>query len=221
MIDKNFSLLEEVLQSLPHKFQKGKNVKIIFEAYLKQYNNILNSYAQANAVYNINKAQGDQLDRIGKNFLVQRNNKSDDDFRQNIKMTWAILKASGNVESLNKVFLDYLNLDKDIIVIKEKDNANIILELNRNTFETKIINAINAIMKFGKPVGVGFSIDSFSSFTILDTYSKDTDQLNIFIDRYYNQFMSDDIIMDNNLFMYDTYYMNTGVDKYSEIEIEN
>lgn len=210
--------LEEVLESLPHKFQNGKNVKIIFNSYLKQYNNILNSYIQSNLMYNIDNAKGDQLDRIGRNFLVKRGNQKDDEYRNSIKLTWAVLKSSGNVYNLNKVFLEYLGLDKDVISIKELDNAKIILELNRNNSAQNIISSINAIMKFSKPVGVGFAVEPFTNIAIIDTYSEIA--LDSLIDRWKNIFMDDSKVMKNELHMWNTYYMNISVDKYSEIEIE-
>lgn len=210
--------LEEVLESLPHKFQKGKNVRIIFEAYLKQYNKILNSYVQSNLMFNIDKAVGDQLDRIGKNFLVSRCNDNDDDYRENIKLAWAVLKASGNVYNLNNIFLEYLGLDKDVISIYEKGNANIVLELSRDSSAPNIISAINSIIAFGKPVGVGFSIEPFTNVIILDTYQQSI--FDMLIDRWNNRFMNDNLVMQNELHMYDTYYMNVSVDKYDDIEIE-
>lgn len=210
--------LEEVLESLPHKFQKGKNVRIIFEAYLKQYNKILNSYVQSNLMFNIDKAVGDQLDRIGKNFLVSRGNDNDDDYRENIKLAWAVLKASGNVYNLNNIFLEYLGLDKDVISIYEKGNANIVLELSRDSSAPNIILAINSIIAFGKPVGVGFSIEPFTNVIILDTYQQSI--FDMLIDRWNNRFMNDNLVMQNELHMYDTYYMNVSVDKYDDVEIE-
>lgn len=218
MVKDGYVSLEEVLESLPHKFQKGKNVKIIFEAYLKQYNKILNSYVQSNLMFNIDKAVGDQLDRIGKNFLVRRGNDNDDDYRQNIKLAWVVLKASGNIYNLNKIFLEYLGLDKDVVSIYEKGNANIVLELNRNNSAPNIVSAINSIIAFGKPVGVGFAVEPFTSITILDTYEQY--MLDMLIDRWKNRFMNDDLVMRNELHMYDTYYMNISVDKYSDVEIE-
>lgn len=210
--------LEEVLESLPHKFQKGKNVRIIFEAYLKQYNKILNSYVQSNLMFNIDKAVGDQLDRIGKNFLVSRGNDNDDDYRENIKLAWAVLKASGNVYNLNNIFLEYLGLDKDVISIYEKGNANIVLELSRDSSAPNIISAISSIIAFGKPVGVGFSIEPFTNVIILDTYQQSI--FDMLIDRWNNRFMNDNLVMQNELHMYDTYYMNVSVDKYDDVEIE-
>lgn len=210
--------LEEVLESLPHKFQNGKNVKIIFEAYLKQYNKIFTSYVQSNMMYNINNAVGDQLDRIGRNFLVSRGSQTDEEYRNSIKLTWAVLKSSGNVYNLSKIFLEYLGLDKDVINIKELDNAKIILELNRNNSAPSIVSSINEIMKFAKPVGVGFSVEPFTNIAIIDTYSEM--QLETLIDRWKNQFMDDNEFMKNELHLWDTYYMNISVDKYSEVEIE-
>lgn len=210
--------LEEVLESLPHKFQNGKNVKIIFEAYLKQYNKIFTSYIQSNMMYNINNAVGDQLDRIGRNFLVSRGSQTDEEYRNSIKLTWAVLKSSGNVYNLSKIFLEYLGLDKDVINIKELDNAKIILELNRNNSASSIVSSINEIMKFVKPVGVGFSVEPFTNIAIIDTYSEM--QLETLIDRWKNQFMDDNEFMKNELHLWDTYYMNISVDKYSEVEIE-
>lgn len=218
MVKDGYVTLEEVLESLPHKFQKGKNVRIIFEAYLKQYNKILNSYVQSNLMFNIDKAVGDQLDRIGKNFLVSRGNDNDDDYRENIKLAWAVLKASGNVYNLNTIFLEYLGLDKDVISIYEKGNANIVLELSRDSSAPNIISAINSIIAFGKPVGVGFSIEPFTNVIILDTYQQSI--FDMLIDRWNNRFMNDNLVMQNELHMYDTYYMNVSVDKYDDVEIE-
>lgn len=218
MVKNEYVTLEEVLESLPHKFQKGKNVRIIFEAYLKQYNKILNSYVQSNLMFNIDKAVGDQLDRIGKNFLVSRGNDNDDDYRENIKLAWAVLKASGNVYNLNTIFLEYLGLDKDVISIYEKGNANIVLELSSDSSAPNIISAINSIIAFGKPVGVGFSIEPFTNVIILDTYQQSI--FDMLIDRWNNRFMNDNLVMQNELHMYDTYYMNVSVDKYDDVEIE-
>lgn len=218
MVKNEYVTLEEVLESLPHKFQKGKNVRIIFEAYLKQYNKILNSYVQSNLMFNIDKAVGDQLDRIGKNFLVSRGNDNDDDYRENIKLAWAVLKASGNVYNLNTIFLEYLGLDKDVISIYEKGNANIVLEFSRDSSDQNIISAINSIIAFGKPVGVGFSIEPFTNVIILDTYQQSI--FDMLIDRWNNRFMNDNLVMQNELHMYDTYYMNVSVDKYDDVEIE-
>lgn len=218
MVKNEYVTLEEVLESLPHKFQKGKNVRIIFEAYLKQYNKILNSYVQSNLMFNIDKAVGDQLDRIGKNFLVSRGNDNDDDYRENIKLAWAVLKASGSVYNLNTIFLEYLGLDKDVISIYEKGNANIVLELSRDSSAPNIISAINSIIAFGKPVGVGFSIEPFTNVIILDTYQQSI--FDMLIDRWNNRFMNDNLVMQNELHMYDTYYMNVSVDKYDDVEIE-
>lgn len=210
--------LEDVIETLPHKFQKGKNVKIIFEAYLKQYNKILKSYIDSNLMFNIDKATGDQLDKIGKNFFVLRKNKDDDDYRRRIKIAWAVFKSSGNVYDLNNIFLEYLGLDKNIVSISEVGNANIALEINRENSAPDIISAINAIIKFGKPAGVGLSIEPFTKIIILDTYQQNT--FDMLIDRWKTKYMNDDCVMQDELYMWDKYYMNISIDKYSEIEIE-
>ena len=69
--------IKEILDSLPHKFKNGKNVRIIFEAYLKQYNKIMETYVKAMNGFGLAGATGDQLDKIGNNFSIHRNAMSD------------------------------------------------------------------------------------------------------------------------------------------------
>lgn len=211
--------IEEVLESLPHKFRNGKNVKIILDAYVKQYNKMLDSYAKSVLFYNLDMATGDQLDRIGSNFMVRRDNKNDDDYRESIKVAYAVYKISGNIFNFTKVFQEYLGIDISVLRVYEAGNANVILELNRShSFGQDIVNIVNNIIAFGKPVGVGFSIEQFSQISIYDRYSS---MIESEIDRFNKRFMVDSKFMDDALFMYDTYYMNIGVDRYIGAKIEN
>ncbi|MGL5753039.1 MAG: hypothetical protein ACRCXT_21030 [Paraclostridium sp.] len=211
--------IEEVLETLPHKFRSGKNVKIILDAYLKQYNKMLDIYADSVVLYNIDKATGDQLDRIGSNFMVRRDNADDDIYRDNIKLSYAIYKTSGNIFNLTKVFQEYLGVGISVLRVYEAGNANVILELNRShSFGQDIVNIVNDIIAFGKPVGVGFSIEQFSQISIYDRYSS---MIESEIDKFNKKFMVGSKFMDDALFMYNTYYMNISVDRYIGAKIEN
>ncbi|MGL5714607.1 MAG: hypothetical protein ACRCX2_16420, partial [Paraclostridium sp.] len=102
----------------------------------------------------------------------------------------------------------------------EAGGAKIVLELDRNNaLGGNLVNAINDIIQFSKPVGVGFSIEPFSSASILDKYS--VMAIESEIDRYNNIFMLSNKIMDEPYHMYDTYYMNISVDRYIGAKIEN
>ncbi|MGL5191863.1 MAG: hypothetical protein ACRC7S_19650 [Cetobacterium sp.] len=211
--------IEEVLETLPHKFRSGKNVKIILDAYLKQYNKMLETYSDSVVLYNIDKATGDQLDRIGSNFLVRRDNANDDDYREKIKFAFIVYKTSGNIYNFSKIFKEYLGIDATILHIYESGNANVILELNReNSLGTNIIQIINDIIQFGKPVGVGFSIEPYSSTILLDKYTQM--QIESEMDKFNKRYMLSDKIMDNAYHMYSTYYMNIAVDRYLPSTLE-
>ncbi|MGL5715000.1 MAG: hypothetical protein ACRCX2_18435 [Paraclostridium sp.] len=211
--------IEEILETLPHKFRTGKNVKIILDAYIKQYNKVLESYAKSVLFYNIDMAVGDQLDRIGSNFMVRRDNKDDDKYRESIKLAYAVYKVSGNILNFTSVFKDYLGIDISVLRVYEAGNANVILELNRShQFGQDIVNIVNDIIKFGKPVGVGFSIEQFSEISIYDRYSH---MIELEIDRYNKRYMLSGKFMDDALFMYDIYYMNISIDRYIGAKIEN
>ncbi|MGL5752643.1 MAG: hypothetical protein ACRCXT_19050, partial [Paraclostridium sp.] len=167
-----FIKVEDIIEVLPHKFRNGKNVKIIIDAYYKQYYKMINTLVVSVLCYNLDRAKGEQLDKIGSNFLVRRDNLSDDDYRNKIKLTFAIYKASGSIYNISKIFIDYLGVDLSVLKIYEAGGAKIVLELDRNNaLGGNLVNAINDIIQFSKPVGVGFSIEPFSSASILDKYS--------------------------------------------------
>lgn len=211
--------IEDVLDSLPHKFRTGKNVKIILDAYVKQYNKMLDSYAKSVLFYNLDMATGDQLDRIGSNFMVRRDDSNDDEYREKIKLAFIVYKTSGNIYNFSKIFKEYLGIDATILNIYESGNAKVILELNReNKLSGNIVNIINDIISFGKPVGVGFSIEPYSSAILLDKYTQM--QIESEIDRFNKRYMLSDKIMDNAYHMYSTYYMNISVDRYLPSTLE-
>lgn len=168
--------IEDIMNTMPHKFKNAKNAKIILEAYLRQYNAMVQTLIDVVLNFNIDRATGQQLDKIGANYLTERKpNESEEDYRNRIKLAYIVLQISGNIHNLSNVFKNYLNIDKDLIKIYEAGNANIVLELNKEKeFERGILNIINEIIKFGKPLGVGFSIEPYSLVIILDTYKQYT-----------------------------------------------
>lgn len=218
-LDNPYVTIEEILETLPHKFRTGKNVKIILDAYIKQYNKMLESYAKSILFYNIDMAVGNQLDRIGSNFMVRRDNTDDDNYRDRIKLAYIVYKTSGNIYNFSKIFKEYLAIDTDILNIYEAGNARVVLELNReNKLSGNIVNIINDIIQFGKPVGVGFSIEPYSSTILLDNYLQF--QIESEIDRFKRVYMMSDKEMDNAYHMNTTYYMNISVDRYLPSTIE-
>lgn len=174
----NFKILtiKDIMATMPHKFKNAKNATIIMEAYLKQYNQMVKTLMDILINFDINKATGDMLDKIGTNVMtLRKSNENDDDYRNRIKLAYITLKVSGNIKNFSTVFNDYLNIDKDVLQIKELGNANVSLEFNRESgFDSKMVLMINEIIRFSKPVGVGFSIDPYSSVVILDTYKDST-----------------------------------------------
>ncbi|MGL5714292.1 MAG: hypothetical protein ACRCX2_14825 [Paraclostridium sp.] len=207
--------IEEVLEALPHKFRSGKNVKIILDAYLKQYNKMLETYADSVVLYNIDKATGDQLDRIGSNFMVRRDNKDDDGYRYDIKLTYAILKTSGSIKNISDVFSDYLGIDINNIRIYEHGNANIVLDINREyVFPIDIVGFANSIIKFAKPVGVGFSIEQFTNIKLIDTYNGFLNEIELLIDRAKKSYMTQKNYMDDDLSLNEDYFYDIGIDRY-------
>ncbi|MGL5189351.1 MAG: hypothetical protein ACRC7S_06805, partial [Cetobacterium sp.] len=157
--------------------------------------------------------------RIGSNFMVRRDNVNDDDYREKIKFAFIVYKTSGNIYNFSKIFKEYLGIDTTILHIYESGNANVILELNReNSLSTNIIQIINDIIQFGKPVGVGFSIEPYSSTILLDKYTQM--QIESEIDKFNKRYMLSDKIMDNAYHMYSTYYMNIAVDRYLPSTLE-
>lgn len=217
-LDNPHITIEEVLETLPHKFRSGKNVKIILDAYLKQYNKMLETYADSIVLYNIDKATGDQLDRIGSNFMVRRDNKDDDGYRYDIKLTYAILKTSGNIKNISDVFSDYLGIDIDSIRIYEHGSANIVLDINREyVFPIDIIGVANSIIKFAKPVGVGFNIEQFTNIKFIDTHSgfmNNLDGIELLIDRVKKGYMIQKNYMDDDLSLNEDYFYDIGIDRY-------
>ncbi|MGL5190263.1 MAG: hypothetical protein ACRC7S_11520 [Cetobacterium sp.] len=211
--------IEEVLETLPHKFRSGKNVKIILDAYLKQYNKMLETYADSVILYNIDRATGDQLDRIGSNFMVRRDNANDDIYRDNIKLSYAIYKTSGNIANISKVFLEHLGINLEHLRVVESGNANIILELDRSyQFKHNIVDIVNNIISFSKPVGVGFSIEQFTNINIVDTYSGFTGitsgGIDMLIDRVKKKYLIQKYFMDDNLSLNEDYFYDIGIDRY-------
>lgn len=214
-----FIRIEDIIETLPHKFRNGKNVKIIIDAYYKQYYKMINTLIASVLCYNLDNAMGEQLDRIGSNFMVRRDNLDDESYRQKIKLTFAIYKVSGNIYNISRIFIDYLGIDLSVMKIYEAGNAKMVLELNRDTtIGGGIVSAINDIVQFSKPVGVGFSIEPFSSVSIIDKYVQM--QIESEIDRFNKRYMLSDKIMDNAYHMYSTYYMNIAVDRYLPSTLE-
>ena len=174
----NFKLLtiKDIMATMPHKFKNAKNATIIMEAYLKQYNQMVKTLSDMIINFNIDKATGDMLDKIGTNVMaLRKQNESDEDYRNRIKLAYITLKVSGNIKNFSTVFNDYLNIDKDVLNIRELGNANVALEFNRESgFDSKMVLMINEIIRFSKPVGVGFTIEPYSSVIILDTYNDNT-----------------------------------------------
>lgn len=215
-----FISIEEIIESLPHKFRNGKNVNIILNAYYKQYEKIINTFVECAICYDIDTAIGDNLDKIGSNFMVRRDNSDDESYRLKIKLAYAVYKTSGNIYNISKVLIDFLGIDPNILYIYESGNANIVLELNRdNKFDANMVSAINDIIRFSKPVGVGFSTEPYSSTILLDKYTNAT--IESIIDRVNKRYMMNNIKMDNAYHMYTTYFMNCSVDRWHDSKIEN
>ena len=204
--------LQEIIDTLPHKFKNGTNVKIIFNAFLKQYNKIIASYVDSMLKFEIDSAVGDQLDKIGKNFLVSRGDLSDEDYRTQIKLYWAIYTASGNIGKINTILVDYFDLSKDIIYIYEDGNANVVIDLNKNNTIEDITSMVSTIILSTKPLGVGFKIEPYSSTKITDTYLTHT--IESIIDRWFYSYMTTGVLMDDAKHLYDTYYGNVAIDRY-------
>lgn len=168
--------IKDIMDTMPHKFKSAKNARIILEAYLKQYNAMVTTLRDIVLNFDIDKATGKQLDKIGANYLTERRpNESEEDYRNRIKLAYIVLQISGNIHNMSNVFKNYLSFDKDLIKVYEAGNAKMVLELNKDKeFQRSILTIINEIVKFGKPLGVGFSIEPYSSVVILDTYKERT-----------------------------------------------
>lgn len=206
--------IEEILNSLPHKFKNGKNVRIIFEAYLKQYNKIMATYIKAMNGFGLESSEGDQLDKIGNNFSIYRNAMTDSEYREQIKLYWAIYQSSGNIQRISDIFINYFDLNKDIVYIRENGNANIILELNANNTIPNITTKLNNLINATKPLGVGFGILLYASTSFKDTYlGKNIETI---IDRYYIPNMDNTKLLDNNRYLYGTFFGNIAIDNYQK-----
>ena len=206
--------IKEILDSLPHKFKNGKNVRIIFEAYLKQYNKIMETYIKAMNGFSLNGATGDQLDKIGNNFSIRRNAMSDSEYKEQIKLYWAVYQASGNIKRISDIFINYFDLNKDIVYIREDGNANITLELNANNTIPNITTTLNTIMNETKPLGVGFGVILYASTSFKDKYlGKNIETI---IDRYYIPTMNNNLLLDNNQYLYSTFFANVAIDNYQK-----
>ena len=206
--------IKEILDSLPHKFKNGKNVRIIFEAYLKQYNKIMETYVKAMNGFGLAGATGDQLDKIGNNFSIHRNAMSDSEYKEQIKLYWAVYQASGNIKRISDIFINYFNLNKDIVYIREDGNANITLELNANNTIPNITTTLNTIMNETKPLGVGFGVILYASTSFNDSYlGKNIETI---IDRYYIPTMNNNLLLDNNQYLYSTFFANVAIDNYQK-----
>lgn len=206
--------IEEILNSLPHKFKNGKNVRIIFEAYLKQYNKIMATYIKAMNGFGLESSEGDQLDKIGSNFSIYRNAMTDSEYREQIKLYWAVYQASGNIQRISDIFISYFDLNKDIVYIRESGNANIVLELNANNTIPNITTKLNNIINTTKPLGVGFGILLYVSTSFKDTYlGKNIETI---VDRYYIPNMENTKLLDNNRYLYGTFFGNIAIDNYQK-----
>ncbi|MGL4998338.1 MAG: hypothetical protein ACRC5T_05160 [Cetobacterium sp.] len=239
MINSEITLIE-ILESLPHKFRNGKNVKIIFEAYTKQYNLLWKSYIDLMQKNSIHVASGHHLDVIGKNFKVLRGKMDDKQYRQEILFMWGILKSSGNINQLNKLFTDFLDFDDANSELIEISNANIILRVNRSSSEGYLLNKLTEVLKTAKPVGVGYKVEQYTDMVLIDKYFgvsySDSDVL---IDRYeiallvegvtklgekkitQKNIFHKSLLIENtgffrdDLFMYSEYKYNLSVDSYA------
>ncbi|MGL5050781.1 MAG: hypothetical protein ACRC6E_09200, partial [Fusobacteriaceae bacterium] len=238
MINSEVTLIE-ILESLPHKFRNGKNVKIIFEAYVKQYNSLWKSYIDLMQKNSIHVATGNHLDIIGRNFKVFRGKMDDKQYRQEILFMWGVLKSSGNVHQLNRLFTDFLSFDDANSELVEFSNANIVLRVNRSSSEGYLLNKLTDVLKTAKPVGVGYKIEQYTDMVLLDRYFgvADSDS-DVLIDRYETALLVEGIseggelqlskkgmfhksllientgFFRNDLFMYSEYKYNLSVDSY-------
>lgn len=214
--------IDEVIQSLPHKYHSAENIRKIINVYLKFYNRFINSIEAQLNCFDINTATGDALTKLGNNFLVDRGNFDDEQYRLNIKLAWAVYKISGSIKEFSTVFRDYLNLDTSILnIYEDENNANIFLDINRNNnITSNVLTTINEVITFAKPVGVGFNVRTYSSGNILDTYTKEDIAYDFQYERNKKRYMVDNVIMESNSYMWDSYFGVLSKDSWVGVKME-
>ena len=87
---------------LPERFRKPNNLDLYYVLY-GGYGELEKGFASINDSRNIDKAQGETLDKLGANVGQFRNGEDDDLYRQLIKVRILANMSIGNIPTINKV----------------------------------------------------------------------------------------------------------------------
>ena len=209
-------LLDIIMSQMPHKFQNGRNTKIIMGVYIKQINLLVDVFNKLKLCFNLDNATGNQLDVIGSNFLVYRGNLTDEQYRKSIHLALDVFRASGSIARINQILK--VQFPQSASILQELGEANVALEENRGSSTgDNIISQAVEILNFTKPLGVGFAIQTYLNINLIDTYDTLKEiELNRYHDRYYNK----EKLMNNDYFLYDVGEYSFSVDSYIGVKME-
>lgn len=149
------SKAQALLDRLPSHFEKepGSNNHKAFSLAAKNSDDLNLTYDDILRMWDVEQAEGDALDALGRDEGIPRGSYDDDTYRKLIQVQYIVNMSEGDIESMNAILRAYMG--DDFISIEEGYNsvfeepASFVINISRNT---KAIP--HDLVRRVKPVGV-------------------------------------------------------------------
>lgn len=183
-----YNVIERGLDKLLHQFKDSPNYKALVETYLELHNQIQETCFEVLASRDIQQATGLSLDLIGKIVGQQRNNLSDDDYRQAIIIKIYVNNSKGTISDIQNIVKALTN-STDVQVFEIFPAAiNLYISGNPLTEEQRqIVQLIcsagvrvgNTLVAGGRDPWIPSEIDNLIESGVLPEVGVDTAETNI------------------------------------------
>lgn len=146
----------EALSLLLPQFDNSPKLKGLIEGSLEPSTSFQSGLNQLIDAYNLNDAEGLQLDRLGKLLNVERQDRSDADYRAAIKARIIINKSTGSGKNLIEMLKLMLGDSVNFKVIEQfPASVQVIIYESQNVIDEQVVNDILPIgvrgIFFGNP----------------------------------------------------------------------
>lgn len=146
----------EALSLLLPQFDNSPKLKGLIEGSLEPSTSFQSGLNQLIDAYSLNNAEGLQLDRIGKLLNVERQDRSDTDYRAAIKARIIINKSTGSGKNLIEMLKLVLGDDAEFRVVEQfPASVQVIIYQSQNVIDERVVNDILPIgvrgIFFGNP----------------------------------------------------------------------
>lgn len=142
-----------ILSRVPHIYHNTVYSKKMFEITEKKHFRIRDIYNLISNFNDVDKSEGYLLDILGRNFKVQRNGLTDDEYRKLLKFEISLLQFLGSPNEIIRILSEYFKLNEEEFRILEL-SGKILISIPENLDKKEVFSLVKKI----KGVGVGLEV---------------------------------------------------------------